>query len=400
MPISVHYGGTPALQPPAPEDEDTIIAALKHSDRVTSIRLTVPRSLLKKLSSIKGPFSKLENLVLVSQGGARLALPSAFQWGPRLRSFQATRIAFPSLLQLLDSSKNLVDLHLHEDLSPFPLRALTSVLSRMVQLRSLSLHFLSDVIHLTVPPPPGELAVLPALTRLNFLGRTDYLEGLVSRIDAPLLGDIKVTFLNTSSFDLLELRKFTDRIGTHDSHHRADILASELAISVSLTRPGDPTCLTFELFCKSLSEQLFFVARICNQFSAFFSNVEELLISVARHSRQEDRFDSGRWPENLNSFTGVKWFCVVGNLRVSTDIVRALQPSDTRRETVLPALYKLYIPQPAPCHAPFTVAVESFIVSRRLSGHPISVEYERRGTGTVYDQSQDHYLLSIFDQEL
>ena len=378
MPIVVQYGGlgSPTLNPPAPEDEDNIVAALNQSDRIASISLTVTRSLMTKLSAIKRPFSNLEDLVLVSQDGAQLTLPSSFQWGSRLRCFHCARIAFPSLLKLLASSKNLVDLHLHEKFSPFPpsLEALTSVLSRMVQLQSLSLHFYFTVVHL---PPSGDLAVLPALTRLNFLGRIDYLEGLVSRIDAPLLADINVTFLDISIFDLPELRKFTVRTGMHEMHNRAVILASELAVSISLTRPGDPTCLTFQLYLTSSSQQLYFIARICVQFSAILCNVEELLISV-QHSRPEDKLD-GRWLESLNSFIGVKWFCVAGTL--STDIVCTLLPSDTRRETVLPALHKLYILEPAP----LTWALKSLITSRQLSGHPVAVEYERRRAGTVHD---------------
>jgi hypothetical protein len=59
------------------------------------------------------------------------------------------------------------------------------------------------------------------------------------------------------------------------------------------------------------------------------------------------------------------------------NIVRALQLPDRRRKTVLPALHKLYIPQPGPRHAPLREAVVSFMTSRRLSGHPIAVEYER-----------------------
>ena len=43
--IVVQYGGSPALDPPAPEDEDDIMAALKQSDRVRSISLTVTSSL-------------------------------------------------------------------------------------------------------------------------------------------------------------------------------------------------------------------------------------------------------------------------------------------------------------------------------------------------------------------
>jgi hypothetical protein len=386
MPIVVQYGGSPSLNPPAPEDEDNIVAALKRSDRVTSINLTVTNSLLEKLSAIEGPFSELEDLILLSRDRMRLTLPNAFQWCPRLRFLHSTGTVFPALLQLLYSSKNLVDIQLHEVIHPshFPPEALTNALCGLVQLQSLSLHFRPTAIRHTVSPPPGELVVLPALTRLNFLGRTEYLERLVAGIGAPLLEDIEVTFFDNSDFRLPELRKFTDRIETHESHNRADILASELSISISLTQP---TCLTFKLLREPLWEQLFFMLQICVNFSTLFFNVEELLISVAR---QEDRFNSGLWLESLNSFTGVKWFCVVGNLW--TDILRALLPSDTRREAMLPALHKLYIPRPAPFHAPFMMDVVSLITSRRLSGHFVAVEYEQRGAGTVYNQCQDHCI--------
>jgi hypothetical protein len=81
LPIVVHYGGAPALHPPAPKDEDNIMAALKHSDRVSSISLTVTSSLLEKLSAIERPFSELEDLVLLSRDSVRLTLPNAFRWG-------------------------------------------------------------------------------------------------------------------------------------------------------------------------------------------------------------------------------------------------------------------------------------------------------------------------------
>ncbi|KAH9006042.1 hypothetical protein EDB84DRAFT_1584774 [Lactarius hengduanensis] len=117
MPIAVQYGGTLELSPPAPKDEGNIMAALRKSSRVSSISLTVTSSLLEKLSSIEKPFSELEDLVLLSRGRVRLTFPSGFQWGPRLRCLQLTRIAFPALLELLCSSTNLVDLQLHEVLN-------------------------------------------------------------------------------------------------------------------------------------------------------------------------------------------------------------------------------------------------------------------------------------------
>ena len=47
LPIVLNYGGLPILRPPAPEDEDNIMAALEQSDRVCSINFTLSSSLLK-----------------------------------------------------------------------------------------------------------------------------------------------------------------------------------------------------------------------------------------------------------------------------------------------------------------------------------------------------------------
>ena len=392
LPIVVEYGGSPALDAPAREDEDNIMAALKHSDRVTSISLTVTSSLLEKLSALEKPFSELEDLVLLSRDSVPLTLSSAFLCGSRLRRLHLTGITSPALLQLLLSSRNLVDLQLHEVLnsSHLPPEALTNALSGMVQLQSLSLHFLSSTPGHHAPPPPSrERVVLQVLSRFNFQGITEYLEDFVARIDAPRLGSIDVTFFNRSNFDLSELREFTHRVGMHKSHCRADILSSKRAISLSLTRPGDPTRLKFQLFRKSLSEQLFFIAQVCLQFSAFLLNVEDLHISAKRSSRQDNGLHSQEWLEPINSFTGVKWLYISGNL--STDIM--CSPPDGRPESVLSSLcklYKLYILQPVPRYVPLREAVVSFMTSRRLSGHPIVVEYERLrhisklpGTGTV-----------------
>ena len=84
LPVVVQYGGSLALDPPSPEDEGNIIAALKQSDRVSSISLAVTSSLLDILS---GSFTGLEVLVLLPRSSIcqSLTLPSAFRYGPCLR---------------------------------------------------------------------------------------------------------------------------------------------------------------------------------------------------------------------------------------------------------------------------------------------------------------------------
>ncbi|KAH9175944.1 hypothetical protein EDB89DRAFT_2227114 [Lactarius sanguifluus] len=141
LPIVVQYGGSLAHGPPAPEDEDNIMAALKQSARVSSIHLAVTRSLREAFNAIEAPFSELEDLVLLSQDGVRLTLPNTFRWGPHLHSLHLTRITFPGLSQLLCSSKNLVELQLHGVFKALQLSpdALADALSGMTQLRTLSL---------------------------------------------------------------------------------------------------------------------------------------------------------------------------------------------------------------------------------------------------------------------
>ena len=400
----MEYGGSPALDPPSPEDEVDIIAALKQSDRVSSISLTVTRSLLEKSSAIERPFSELEDLVLLSRNRRGLTLPSAFQCGTRLRSLRLTRIALSSLPQLLYSSRKLVDLQLHEVLNPLSISpaVLTKAFSGMAQLRSLSLHFLPTTIHIgaSLPSTLGKRVVLPALARLSFRGISDYLEDLVAEIDAPRLGDIDVTFFNESVSGFSNLREFIDRTGMPKSHRRVDILSSESAISISLIQPGATACLKLQLYCKPLTLQLYKMAQMCSQFSTSLLSVEDLRINVTRLSMGQPGNNSKRWQGLILHFGGTKYIYVAGPQDYSTTIMRALQLSE-RRETLLPTLHKLRIQEPGTRYAPLRQAAVSLMASRRLSGRLI-VEYERLwinnpgGKGSTYAQCQQHSL-TCFD---
>ncbi|KAH9059959.1 hypothetical protein EDB87DRAFT_680655 [Lactarius vividus] len=404
IPVVVQYGGSLELghPKPAPKDEDNIAAALKQSGLVISINLTATKSLLKKLTAFERPFSELEDLILLSQDGVRLTFPRAFRWGPRLRCLHSTRVAIPGLLQLLDSSTSIVDLQLHEvfDSWQFSPEALTNALSGMAQLQSLSLHFLPTTNYRFLRPQFwGRRAILPVLTRLDLRGTPPYLERLVAGIDAPCLDDIELTLLNEIIIGFPTLLEFIDQIEIHKSHRRAQILSSKHAISISLTRPGAPTCLKLQLFCEPPSEQLLSMTRVCAYLSDSLFNVEDLRISTTRPLGRGDSDYSG-WRNLLDSFTGVKWFHL--DWDHSSNIMRDLQLPDWRYGTMLPSLHKLYIPQPEKCHAALGEAIVSFMISRRLSGHHIAVEYERlghinelRGTGPIEVLSDD-ILLDIF----
>ena len=368
------------------------MAALKQSDRVISIGLTVTTSLLERLSSIERPFSELEDLVLLSRDGVPPTLPSAFQWGPRLRTLHLTRTAIPTLPVILSLSTDLVDLQLHEvpDSGYVSPTEFANALSRKTHLQSLSLHFLSSSLptnHNLLPPRPRKRVVLPALTCLKYQGTDTYLEDFVARIDAPCLRDIDI-FVFGLSKGAPELGRFISRIKLWTSLKRVAILSSKHAISITVTQPEALTRLELKISCNILTVQLNYMFSFCNGLSTVLRRAEHLRICTTLPTTRQKYSYPKQWLELIRTFRRAKWVHVFGE--ISTNIVLALQIYEMRRETVLPALCKLCIRKPEPRPASFQDAVESLIYSRWLSGQFIAVEYERlwsnelRGTGTAF----------------
>ena len=407
LPIVVEYGGSPALDPPASEDEDSILAALKCSDRVISIYLTVTKSLLEKLYSIEEPFSNLEDLVLRYQDGMELVPPSAFRWGTHLRKLQIAGIGFSTPLYRLSSSRGLVDLQLqlHNTVSTAYLspEALASALAGMAQLRLLSLYHCSSTSHpepVSVLPSSadGKRVAFPSLTYFKFRGTSTFLDRFVVSIDPPLLGTIEITF-DQPTFLVPKLGEFISQIELQKSHHRADVLFSDRSISISLTQRAS-TCLKLQVISESLRLRLSSVAQICSHFSAFLHGVEDLRINAMQPLSEQDDENHEGWLELFHAFKGTKWVHVANDY--STNIMLALRHSEMQRETVLPALHKLYIREPGPRYAALKKAACSFMYLRRLSGHTIGVEYERpsinelRVSGTtLFNTSFSHASINV-----
>ena len=376
LPLIVNYRGSPKLDPPAPEDEENILVALKQSDRVSSISLTVTNSLLGRLSTVSEPFSELEELVLLSRDNVQLTLPGTFRWGPRLRTLHLTRIAIPALPQLISSSTSLVDLQLHEipNVGYFSPHAFANALSEMTQLETLSLHFLSlppRRNYVGLSPQPGERAVLPALTCLRYRGTSKYLDSFVARIDAPRLQDIGITFFSQPTMDASQLGRFIERIEMRTSLSQAEVQTSAHAISISFTNSSASTPLRLQISCKQLDWQLSSMAQVCDQFSPFIHRVEGLGIDTTRSSSAQNDVGSEQWLGLVRSFGGAKDFRVAG-VHVA-NILCGLRPADGEH-TTLTALRKLRVQNPMPIDGPFWDAMQSLITSRRLLGHPIKTQ--------------------------
>jgi hypothetical protein len=396
--IVVHHGArrASAPYPLAPEDEDNVVAALKHSDRVSSISLAVTSSLLEKLSTIERPFSELESLVLRPQVGTWMTLPSTFRWGRRLRALRLTKLNIPALPELLSLSTSLLELRLLKIPQYFSLDTFAHALSGMTQLRTLSLQFRSFTPcpdSLGLLPQSRERAVLPALTRLKYQGTSEYLDNLMARIDAPCLNVVQITFFCRSLMRALQLGRFIDRIQAQNS--RAEILFSARAITITFTPPENPKRLELQVSGDSLPQQLSCMAQILKTSPAFLLGVGHLCIRELHPSSAPDYIDRTRWWELFRTFRGIKWVQIVAGQH-SRNIVLALRLR--KCEAAFPALHKLCIGGPLRDCSPFRKAVESFIHSRRLSGHNIGVEYEQeinelRRSGVTFLQSQTITLI-------
>ena len=378
LPITVEYGGSPGLDPPAPEDDDNITAALKQSGRVSSISLTITRSLLEKLSAISEPFSELEEMTVLTRDNIQLILPSTFRWGPRLTTLHSTAVAFPSCPQLLSPCQDLVDLQLHEIpiAGYFSPEEFANALSGMTQLRTVSFHFLSFPRRrsfISLPPPPGERILLPALTRLKYRGISKYLDTLAARIDAPRLGDVDIAFFSQPTMDASQLGRFIELIGLQAPLGRADAEISAHAISISFTNASTSSPLRLQIPCKQLDWQLSCMAQVCDQFSPFLFRVEVLGIDTTQSSSGQDDMAGEQWLELVRSFDGVRDFRVADKL--TTEILCALGRADggDTIQPVLPALRHLRLENPMGMNEPSWDALLSFINSRSLSGRPVQV---------------------------
>ena len=382
LPIIVKYSGVPNLDPPAPSDNDNIIAALKQSGRVSSISLTVTSSLLDKLSAISEPLSELEELVLLSQDNAQQTFPNTFLWGPRLRTLHSIGIAFPLLPPLLLPCQDLVDLQLCEIPSSgyFSPEAFTNALSGTTQLRLLTLHILSFPrrrSYLSSPPPPGERIVLAALTHLKYRGTSKYLDIFLGRIDAPRLKDIEITLFSQPTMDASQLGPFIQRTEMHTSFSQAKVETSAHAIAISFTTSDGSTPLCLQISCKQSDWQLSCMAQVCDQISPFLFHVSDVRIGTTRPLGGREDVNDEQWLDLFSSFefSDATNFWVANELATDIlDILCVIGHANEQNTAILPSLCYIRVQKPIEMDGPSWNSVQSFITSRSISGRPVQVD--------------------------
>ncbi len=355
---------------------DNIIVALEQSNRVYQVILSglADRESEKVFAAMEVPFPKLTVLQLFSDGETPPVAPDSFLGGSahHLRTFELDDIPFPGFPKLLLSATDLVYLHLYNIphsgyISPEAMAALLSVLS---SLEMLHLQFQSPQSRPDWESqrlPPSKRSVIPALGFFDFKGVVEYLEDLVTYVDAPQLEDLFITFFNQIDFDGPRLAQFISRtpiLGDCDAHVKFDDGAARVGLSPS------PRISKINVSCIEPDWQLSSVAQVCNSCLPPLSMIENLYIEhqYSKLVWKNDAIENTLWLELLLPFPAVK------SLYLSKDfgpgIAAALQ--EIVGTEVLPSLQNIFVEELEPL-GPFQENIGQFVAARQHSGHPIAI---------------------------
>jgi hypothetical protein len=200
LPIVIKYWTDSEFRPPFPEDEDNVLAALEHPDRVREIQLAVTSAQLEKVAErMQVRFPALTSLFLWLDQGTTPALSTAFLAGcapPRLRDISLVDVTFHGLSGLAFTN-DLVSLRLLEvpGAGYTAPGVVATCLSTLPHLRVLSIDSHIPPSESCCGPTPMTCDSLP-----DFQDASE-LDSLMARIDAPLLSQVNITFFNQPMFD-------------------------------------------------------------------------------------------------------------------------------------------------------------------------------------------------------
>ena len=366
------------------EDVDNIMAVLERSDRVVQIHLFTDydRDLENVLKAMQVPFPELTDLCLGFQEGMVSVLPDSFLGGsaPRLRYLLLERILFPGLPKLLLSATHLADLHLwnipHSGyISP---EAMVAVLSTLTSLARLSLEFESprsrpDWAHRRLPPPTR--SVLPVLTDFRFKGVCEYLEDIMTYINAPRLDYLSITLFNQIIFETPQSMQFISRSPILEAFEKAVVVFASNGATVKLSsQTSDYGTLRMAISCIELDWQVSSMEQVCTSLPPLFT-LEDLYIYESPYSPFEpvwkDNIENTLWLELLRPFPAVK------NLYLSEKFASLITPAlqeltGGSTAEVLPSLQNIFLEELQPLGT-VQASIQQFAATRQVTSHHIAV---------------------------
>ena len=367
---------------------DNIVAVLERSNRVRTISVigVFSSDLEKVLAAMQVPFPELTYLELKPNDEMVTVIPDSFLGGSarRLQYLYFHDIPFPGLPKLLLSATHLVNLRLHDIphsgyISP---ETMVSALSALTSLSVLYVRFQSPR---SLPdrtsrrPPPLTRFILPALMIFSFKGVSDYLEDLVSRIDAPRLDTLRITFFNQIVFDTPQFIQFISRTSTSEALVKASVSFEDGKAVIDISSQSYYRTLKVGISCRELDWQVSSLEQVCTLCLPPLSMLEDLYISEepSWQSDWQDNIENTLWLELLLPFTSVK------NLYLSEELARRIVPAlqelvGGRTTEVLPALENIFLEGTQPSE-PVQKGIEQCIATRQATDHPITVScWERR----------------------
>jgi len=369
-----------------PADEDNIIAALEHRDRVCEIKLECLTRLQseKLVSLMQESFPALTKLQIQTYSlvipDEVVVLPDSFLGGsvPHLRFLCLASISFPAFPNLLLSASNLVCLYLSGTPSGYISPEMIAALSSLTKLEDMRLslgHPDSDSDLKDPAPPSPTRSVLPALKGLELHGDGEYLHDFVARIDVPSINYLKIVFTNEPFFvgNFFHLPQFIGRVEKFRSfdYARFDLLPYVIDVTLSpqtWTRGSLVGALQLEFLCDT-NGPLPSLVEACNTSLLPLSIIENLHISTQNlHPDSQSGFNTEdpQWLEVLRQFSAAKSLSVL-SMHIVPPVAFALkQVIEEGMTDVLPAIQELSVSRSLSA-GPVREAIEQFVAARGLS---------------------------------
>jgi len=343
-------------------DDDNVIAALEHPDRVRCVEISATGSLLERVAAVmQEPFPALTLLRLSSNDEDVPAIPSAFLGGsvPRLQELCLDGIPFLTLTTLLLSTSDLVVLKLDNipDTGYVSPEAMVTCLTALTRLRTLSIGFRSPTSRsdqMITRPGPHTRVVLPALAFFDFRGISTYLEDLIAQIDTPRLDFFRITYINRFAVDVPQLSQFIGRTESLKpdrlKHAELNFGGDNVNIRLDCEQVGRRQSRLFlQILCQGLDRQVSLLAQVLGQSDTMLSNVGHL--SIHAHCLQllgweddgDDDMEDIGYLELLRPFTTVQTLRLHGHSAAPIALALEDGAEDMVDEEVLPVLRLLWL---------------------------------------------------------
>ena len=341
---------------------------------------TVKRKSFPELTHISLS-SKEENVPAIRDGFLHRSAPAL-----QVAHFEG--IPFTAFPTLLSSTRGLVDLRLL-NIPPegyIPPKAMATFLAALTGLRTLLIGFKSPTRSRKTRCQHRRRTCLPSLTTFGFHGVAEYLEDLVSLIDAPQLHYFRISYFNQLDFQV-PVPKLSNFIGRTQNLYmaqfkraRIDFGSNSVYVILYSERENllDDNHFSLQISCRGLDWQVSHIAQTLSQTSAMISDVEDLVIETRKPDMLpdgKDFMDDIEWLELLCLFTAVKTLHV--SEKLAGYVARGLEGiTETTVHEMLPALRLLCLEG-----TPLT-SVERFVAVRQFSGLSLTVldaaaEFER-----------------------